>query len=466
MDASQRISEFIASFPSKKIPGNARRRATASVLDYTGVLLAGLSEESARKARKIVTAMGGARQATIWGTDLETSVTHAALANGTAAHALDLDDTNPAMMSHPSIQLLPGLFALGEHRHSSGAQLLDAYVVGFEVGACLGRAMFPGLITGGWFPVGVLGTVMQTAACARLLGLGAEQSRAAIGLATNLASGLRCNNGFMAKPLLAGQVGSNGILAALLAGDAVTASPDALEAQFGFAANFSGTAPDRLAEAAAGLGKDYEILSSGISHKLHACCAGGHIPIDCALEIVAAPGFDSGQIESVEVSVHFGVQYVLIHSRPNTEDEAKFSLEYAVARALLDCRMGPEQFTVEKVMDPAVRRLIDRIEPSYYGDPAESPAAAEGPYPVELRVTMRNGEVLSARAEHARGTSGSPLSWTELAEKFRRCTTGLLPPEVADAFIAQVADIEGVRDVTELVADLSPRARYHHGMEV
>jgi 2-methylcitrate dehydratase PrpD len=245
MDPSQRISEFVETFPREQLPKEARQRAAASMLDYTGVLLAGVDEDCARLIRQAVARMGGDPQATVWGTDVKTSMLLAALANGTAAHAIDLDDTNPAMMSHPSIQLLPGLLALGEHRHARGADLLDAYVVGFEVGASLGRALYPELITGGWFPVGVLGTVMQAAACARLLRLNADQVRMAIGVAANLASGLRCNNGTMAKPLLAGQVGSNGVLSATLAGDGFTANPDALEAQFGFAANFSGADSER-----------------------------------------------------------------------------------------------------------------------------------------------------------------------------------------------------------------------------
>jgi 2-methylcitrate dehydratase PrpD len=466
MKPSERLANFACGYRADSIPAEALTRVKAAIMDYTGVLLAGVDEDCARLVRQAIAPMGGDPQATVWGTDTKTSMMLAALANGTAAHVLDLDDTNPAMMSHPSVQLLPGLFALGEHRHSRGADLLDAYVVGFEVGSCLGRALYPELITEGWFPVGVLGTVMQTAACARLLRLNADQVRMAIGIAANLASGLRCNNGTMAKPLLAGQVGSNGILAAILAGDGITANPNALEAQFGFAANFGGADSERLTEALRGLGKDFEILSTGISHKLHACCAGGHIPIDCALEISNDPGFDPEEIESVEVSVHFGVQYVLIHPRPETDAEAKFSLEYAVARALLDGRMGPEQFTDSKVMDPRVRSLMERVVPSYYGDPNDDLIEAKGPFPVELRVRMHDGTMLTAGAEHARGTAANPLTWSDLESKFRSCVSGRLAPAAADALLVRLHEFEKLRDVTEIVAYLSPRASYHHGMEV
>jgi 2-methylcitrate dehydratase PrpD len=377
------------------------------------------------------------------------------------------------MMSHPSIQLLPGLFALGEQRRSSGVQILDAYIVGFEVGARLGKATYPSLITEGWFPVGVLGTVMQTAACARLLSLKPDAVRAALGVAANTASGLRCNSGFMAKPLMAGQVGSNGVLAATLASAGLTANPNALEAEFGFIANFSGRHGEHLAEAVEclersveDLGRHFEILSSGITHKLHSCCAGGHVPIDCALEIASTPGFDLAEIRSVDVRVHYGVQYLLIHQRPATEAEARFSLEYAVARALMDGTMRPEQFTADKVSELDVQSLMERIKPSFYGESDGAPSSADGPFPVELRVEMNNGRVLTARGEHARGTPDNPLSWDELAAKFRANTARILPTAEADHVIEHVADFEDASDVTELVAHLSPRARYHHGMEV
>jgi len=466
MRASQRIAAFITSFPSGKIPEPARLAAVGAVLDYTGVLLAGIEDDSARIVRQMVSAMGGSPQATIWGSDLRTSVTLAALANGTAAHALDLDDTNRWMMSHPSVQLLPGLLALGEHRRCGGDELIDSYVVGFEVGATLGKALHPNLITRGWFPVGVLGVMMQTAACVRLLGLDPDRARMALGIAANLASGLRCNNGTMAKPLMAGQVGSNGVLAALLAQNGMTADRQAIESRFGFFSNFGGEDPELLERALGALGDRLEILESGISHKLHSCCAAGHIPIDCVLDIVGDSFIDAEAIDVIEVKAHHALQYFLIHPRPTTGAEAKFSLEYAVARTLLDGRMGPEQFSADKVSDPRVHALIEKVRPVYYGEPIQNPADAEGPFPVEVKVTMRDGTVHSAGAEHAKGTQYSPLEWTDLEDKFRRYTAGSLAREVVDPLIERIRDIEKMRDVTELLGYLSPRARYHHGLEV
>ncbi|MBW1812674.1 MAG: MmgE/PrpD family protein, partial [Deltaproteobacteria bacterium] len=171
MSITGNIAEFIETFEYDKIPAKAIDAVKASFLDYVGVTLAGLTDASPIIVRRIIEKLGGQPQATVWGTTLKTSVTHAAMANGTAAHALDFDDTNMTMMSHPSIQLLPALFAVGEYHHVSGKEMILAYLTGFEVGAMLGRAMNPEFVGQGWFPVGPFGVVMQTAACAKLLKL-------------------------------------------------------------------------------------------------------------------------------------------------------------------------------------------------------------------------------------------------------------------------------------------------------
>ncbi|MBW2093209.1 MAG: MmgE/PrpD family protein, partial [Deltaproteobacteria bacterium] len=218
---------------------------------------------------KLAEEMGGNSQATIWGSGLKTSLLLAALANGTAAHALDLDDTNAVMMAHPSIQLLPALFALGELKHATGQEIILGYIIGFEVGAKLGRAMNPDFVAQGWFPVGPLGTLMQTAACSKLLNLDVGQIENALGIAANLAAGLRCNNGTMAKPLMAGSAASSALLAVLSASDGMTANCKALEDRFGFFENFSRGDAEKLKQSFEKLGDPLEITYSGLAHKLY-----------------------------------------------------------------------------------------------------------------------------------------------------------------------------------------------------
>jgi len=443
MNPTQRIIDFITGHNLRDTPSEALEKTKASIMDYTGVTLAGTADQASAIVRKIISEMGGAPQSGVWGSDLKTSANLAALANGTAAHALDYDDVNQVMMAHPSIQLLPALFALGEYRHAKGEDVMLAYVIGFEVGARLGKTLNPHLVANGWFPVGPLGTMMQTAANSRLMGLNQDQVRMALGIAASLASGLRCNSGTMAKPLVAGTSASNSILAVSLAAEGMTANQTVLEEQFGFIQNFGCKDKTKLEAEVESLGESFEMLDTGMSYKLHPCCAGSHASIDCALDIMESRPIDPDDIKEVKVSVSSGVKFLLIHSCPETVAEAKFSLEYCVARAILDGGVGQEQFTSAKVDDPALSSLIKKIKPDYQNH--FSPA-------VEVEIEMKDGENISSRLETARGMPGSPLSWEELEQKFRQCAGSVLPDSETDSTIERLKNFEEVNDIAEFVA--------------
>jgi 2-methylcitrate dehydratase PrpD len=452
MMGSKRIADFIIALDGSKLPEAALERAKTAIMDYVGVTFAGLSERCSEIVREVVETLGGHPQATVWGTKIKTSILLAALANGTAAHALDYDDVNSIMRSHPSIQLLPALFAVGEYEHRNGREILTAYVTGFEVGAKLGRALNPELVFQGWFPVGTLGTLMQAVACAKLLKLNADQVRMAIGIATNLASGLRCNNGTMAKPLMAGQVGSNGALAALLAKRGMTANERALEAPFGFFENFSRGDRRNLDQAIRSLGEPLEIVQLGITTKLYPCCAGSHMAIDCALHLARQHKINPDEIHEVRVSISKNAQYLLIHPRPRTEMEAKFSLEYAVARGILDGQVGPQQFTPDKIKEPRLEGLIEKIKPNYY-DALDSESKGEWTrLPVKIDISTKNGKTFSFEVDRPKGSPRNPLTPAEFEEKFRRCVRGKFSESTTNRVLDQLKNFEKLPDVASLMA--------------
>jgi 2-methylcitrate dehydratase PrpD len=452
---SERLADFVARHPTEAIPDEAIAWAKAGILDYVGVALAGIHEESAALVRKAAEAMGANPQAGIWGTKRKTSVPLAAMVNGTAAHALDFDDTNPVMLAHPSLQLLPGLFALGEQMHCNGRNLITAYVIGFELGAVLGRALHPNHVAQGWLPIGTLGPLMQASACARLLRLTPGETQMALSLASNLASGLRCNNGSMAKHFLAGYGAHSGVISALLARDGLTANPKALESRFGYFENFSRSDPERLEQAIDAMGKPLAILESGISFKLYPCCAGAHVAIDCALEIAAHHSPAAQEIAAVDLLVHQGLKAVLIHSMPRTVTEARFSLEYCVSRALLDREMGPDQFIPRKIRDASVRSLIERVSITYHDKAFTADDMSASRFPVEMRVHLNNGTVLTARVDHAKGTISNPVSWNDLEKKFRQCVANPLGELKIEKLLEQLNKFEEIEDIGEFVAMLS-----------
>jgi len=448
MGPTEAIAEYLEQFNCQDIEGEVLEAVRSAITDYVGVILAGVPEKGSVIMRHVISGLGGAPQATVWGGGFKTSMPLAAMANGMSAHAHDYDDTNRVMMSHPSIQLLPGPFAAAEFERRSGFDLMAAYVAGFEVGAKIGRALNPDLVFQGWFPVGTLGILMQTAACAKFFDLSKDQIIMALGIAANLASGLRCNNGSMAKPLMAGYVGHNGILASLFAREGMTANTQALEDKFGFLENFSRANKARLTKAVESLGKPLDIIESGLSYKLYPCCAGTHMPIDCVLQIVKENRINSERIETINVSIGSYAKFLLIHPRPKTAMEGKFSLEYCVARAFLDGEMGTEQFTPAKISDPLVAGIIEKVHPNYF----ETTTAKEGEQvfiPVQVDVKMKDGTVYSARVEHAKGTSHNPLTSGEREAKLDQCCREIMSAGSISMLKEQLRSFESISDMSE-----------------
>src|SRR6266850_3973686 len=226
------LGEFVA---SSMPPAAARTRAARAVLDTIGVTLAGASEPAARIVQAVVSAEGG-DACRILGTRARASASNAALANGTAAHALDYDDMCFVSLAHPSAPLVAAALAAAESTGACGRALLEAYVVGFELEGRLGRAMNPRHYQRGWHCTSTLGTIGAAAAAARLLGLGPDAAGHALSIAASEASGLKENFGTMVKPLHAGLAARNGVLAALLAKAGMTASAAAIDGPQGFLA--------------------------------------------------------------------------------------------------------------------------------------------------------------------------------------------------------------------------------------
>ncbi len=451
MKINERIGEFVSNFSSADIPQDALDVAKSGVIDYVGVLISGAEEESSRLVRNMAGTLGGNPQATIWSTGEKTSVALAALANGTAAHALDYDDTNPVMLAHPSIQLLPGLFALGEYTHSGGMEMLAAYIAGFEIGAKLARILNPEHIKQGWFPVGTLGPLMEAAACSRLLGLSSEQVQMAVGIAANLASGLRCNSGTMVKQLTAGHAASSGVVSALLAREGMTANSLALEDRFGYLENFSRGNSNELESVMDLLGNPLDIVESGLSFKRYPCCAGTHNAIDCALDIVQNHSLQVDEIESINILMHAGVKSVLIHQKPTTSDQAKFSVDYCVSRAFIDRKVGPQQFERDKINDKVVSALIRKIKIKYHNTPVSKVDIRSSRFPVEMDVRLRDGTVYSSRVDYASGTPANPLLPAEIEQKFKQCLSGKLSDRKAHDIFCKLNHFENISDMQVLI---------------
>ncbi len=453
MEVTRRLAELVACIRSEAIAAEARLQARRAILDTMGVALAGSGEESSRIIAEVVREQGGREEATVVGHRFRAPATETALANGTAAHALDYDDVQVNMRGHPSAPLLPAVLALGEKLGASGRETIEAFVVGFEVECKLGRALGGSHYELGWHATSTLGTVGAAAASARLLRLDVGRTQTALGIAASLASGLQQNFGTMTKPLHAGWAARNGVIAATLAQRGFSAAATALEGESGLLRAMSGGAEIDSEEAVQGLGQPWEIVSPGIGVKLYPCCYATHRAIDAALEIRQAYRAHSSNIERIEVTVSPGTLVPLQRRRPETGLEAKFSMEYCVATALTEGGPGLAAFTDEAASRPEIRELMGRVCVREGGTPAAFPIGGRAEVSVRTVGGQNHTRQNHTRVvETPRGDPQNPLSWEKLAEKFRGCATVALMPERTEEAMKLIDRLDYVADIRELVS--------------
>jgi 2-methylcitrate dehydratase PrpD len=450
MGVTEQLAAFVVDTASADIPSQAYARAKEAILDGLGCALVGSPTAIGKMITHYVRNRGEAPHAGVIGSGFKTSAPLAALANGTMAHALDFDDVNWGMSGHPTVPLLPAVLALGQQIHVSGQEVLLAYALGFEVETKIGLGMNPRHYDLGWHATSTFGTLGAAAACAKLLRLGVEKTRMALGIAASTAAGLRQNFGTMTKPLHPGQAAMNGVTAAQLAELGWTADADILEAPYGFCQLYAGAGQFNLDSIAKQLGSPFELLATGVGIKQYPCCAFTHRALDGMLTLVQQHKLSADEVVAVECRVGRPTTEVLIHTRPQTGLEGKFSMQYCMAAALLDKRIGLLSFSDEKVRRPAVQQLCERVTMTPHPEAQRSGASGEE-LPVTVTVTLKNGRTLSAQVQHPKGHPANPLSAVALQEKFEDCAYGVLERPDIGQVIALVQGLEQVGDVGTLM---------------
>jgi 2-methylcitrate dehydratase PrpD len=366
------------------------------------------------------------------------------------AHALDFDDVNWSMSGHPTAPLLPAVLALGQEVHASGSDVLLAYALGFEVETKIGLGINPRHYDLGWHATSTLGTLGAAAACAKLLSLDVEKTRMTFGIAASTAAGLRQNFGTMTKPLHPGQAAMNGVTAAQLAHLGWTADANILEAPYGFCQLYAGPNQYSLDDMVKRLGNPYELLATGVAIKQYPCCAFTHRALDGILALVQQHQLSAADVVAVECLVGRPTIEVLIHSRPQTGLEGKFSMQYCLAAALLDKRIGLLSFSDEKVRRPAAQQLFERVTMRLHPEAQDKSTNGEE-LPVTVTVTLRDGRTLSAPIPHAKGHPANPLTAIALQDKFEDCAYGVLERQDLRQVIALVQGLEQLDDIGTLM---------------
>jgi 2-methylcitrate dehydratase PrpD len=354
--------------------------------------------------------------------------------------------------THPTAVLLPAALAVAEETGASGGDMLLGYMAGFEVACGVGEALSEAYYDDlGWHPTGPLGAVGSAAAASKIMALDPEQTAMTISLAASQASGLRQNFGTMTKPFHAGDAARAGVVSAKLVRDGFTASQDALEGRFGFIRAFSGGQGFNSEQVVENLGNKRYLVESGIEIKKYPCCGSAHLALDATFNLLSQGAIDPEAVDRIEVMVDFDPPRSLIHSRPVSSLEGKFSMQYCLAAALLDRRVGLQSFTDGLVLRPEAQSLIPRIDMRRIPGNEGKPSWTEGYNEVE--VHLKDGSVLRQQAHRASSGALRGVTVEEIREKFLDCASQSLSDARAAEVLSRLDLLEEAKPISGL-ADL------------
>lgn len=441
-DLCSDVATFVTSLSFVDIPDDAVRLVERAFLDTVGVTLAGSTTDTAERAISAVSFESG--DTTVLGNDRSLPLYDAIFVNATAGHCLDFDDVALAAMDgHPSVPMVAPLLAIGERHCVTGKDLITAYAAGFETQRYVSRPISPTHYEDGWHATSTIGTFGTAAAVAQLLGLSDEEVAHALNIAASMPAGLKRNFGSMTKPIHIGQAARSGTTAALLAAEGVTADAAAITGNRGFLDLYNSNDPNF--EQLPDLGSNWALLEDGIDVKKYPCCYYTHAAIYGAAELATEQNIVPADIEAVHVTASQGAADALHHSDPSTGLEAKFSMEYVVACALVHGHVGLTAFDDERIDDPDVQRVQERI--SFNADPNvdyDSNAAQ-----VSLSTSSEEYERVQ---EQPPGTHADPLTIEERYEKYRMCGNRVTGFEATEASLEMLTELRTVKDATELLA--------------
>ena len=426
------IGKFVAGLRYEQIPAEAVPTVARGFTDCVGVLIAGLPEP----VTSIVANSVGYPDPINTIADFAPSRISApdmALIYGTAAHALDYDDTG--LTGHPSAVLAPTVLALGEWLGKSGREIGTAYAAGYEVMVRLGLAMEPNLYNRGWHATGVLGVFGACAAAGKVLGLSEAHLTSAFAIAASQAAGLRELFGTPSKCIHQGKAAMAGVLACLWAKEGVASSPDIFGGRNGLRV-FS--EPVQSGPALEGLGERF--LLSETCYKRHASSGSLHAAMDAAIALRDLNGLSVPDIDKVEVVTHtLAADLARDNAAPKSAFAAKQSMHFSVALALKEGRGDLDLYTDTMVFDPIIRALQERI--TVTGDASMQYIEA---MPAQVTVTTRSGRSLTLRVDAPKGRPSNPMQWDELAAKFRMLAGPILPVDRQQEVVRSLSDLDNL----------------------
>jgi 2-methylcitrate dehydratase PrpD len=437
--ATHDIAEFAVKTNFEDLPAEVVHEAKRDIINVLGVSIYSARDPSLEYLVRMFNEEGARPRATIWGANARTGLANAALANGYTAHLEDYDDTHFPTVAHPTAPTLPAALAIGEERGASGRDLIAAVALGVEAVCRTSLSTHPWHYDMGWHITGTMGVFGSAIAASKLLGLDTDATVIAMGAAGTQAAGVREAFGTMTKPMHAGRAAQAGVVSALLAQKGFTAATTILEGRRGVMEVMSSQYD--LSRLTDGLGQRWEIFNNGL--KPYSCGVVSHASIDAAIAIGSQAGFDPNAVEKIEADVHPLVPELMGRMEPDVGLAGKFSCAHCISVGLVDGAAYPAQFADAKVVDPLLTDIRRKVSFNVKDDFGEDQ--------VELRVTMKDGSVLTERVDHASGSPENPLSDERLGEKFMTLASATLGEAEARELLDRLWQLEEASNVSGLV---------------
>jgi 2-methylcitrate dehydratase PrpD len=445
LSPTARLAHFIRHTKPGAVPPSVRHEALRAILNWIGCAVGASRHETVSSALRAVLPYASPARATILGRHERVDALHAAMLNGITSHTFDFDDTHLRTVIHPAGPVASAILAFAEQLPVRGDAFVHAFVLGVEVECRIGNAVYPSHYDAGWHITGTTGVFGAAAAAGRLLGLSEQQLVWALGIASTTASGLREMFGSMCKPLHIGWAAKNGLYAALLAQQGFTSAEQGIEGRRGFA-NVLATERN-FDEITKALGDTWQLSEN--SYKPFACGIVEHPAIDGCIQLRKLHRIDPSSVARVALCVHPLVLELTGKRRPSTGLEGKFSVYHCASVALIDGAAGVAQFSDERVRDPAVIALRDRVDASVDATVAEDAA--------HVAITLRDGRSLEIHVEHAIGSVARPMTDSDIEVKVRDLCSPILDADQIETLTTQCWQLESAADAAALARATVPR---------
>lgn len=456
MELTREIVRRCQQITCSKLDEAVRDRVAYLLLDYLGVAFRGaLSDSSQPIHRFLRDRVAGPSAVPVCGTELYADAPYAALALGTAAHSLELDDVVNAASLHPAVSVMSAALAAGFLAESSGERLIEAIVAGYEVTVKLGIALDPAAhYAQGFHPTGTCGTMGAAIAAACMLGLDEHQMTSALGIAGSQAAGSMefLADGSFTKRLHAGWSAHAGVIAALLAAEGFTGPASIIEGKFGFLHAYSPASDS--SKVLAGWARPWEVMNTSI--KPHACCRYKQGAIDCILQLAREQQIGPDDVERIEVAIlQAGFALVAdppeLKANPQSVVDAQFSMPFGAAVALRNGNAFLNQYCLENVHSEDIRMLMKRVH-CVRDEAIERDFPRK--WPASVAIVTKDGRTCRCRLDHPKGDPENPLTWDEIIAKFNSLAGVVVDSRRCEAIVARVRAIEGCSSVRELLASL------------